>query len=158
MCCNCIRLRLFAEIYWWWWQKVIWSLDLFSLYILKCLTFSISSYISFFIGNYFKLKIFFWFYTKPDHIFAEKCPFLFLSIQLIMLEVFSFSKKVKYTTYCTVHYTFTVCKGGGTWGGGLIFFLFLQTKPSFPLLFAWSQLDISPTSDSVSAVSEGLST
>ncbi len=37
----------------------------------------------------------------------------------------------------------------------LIFFLFLQTKPSFFPLFAWSQLDISAASDSVSAVSEG---
>jgi hypothetical protein len=37
----------------------------------------------------------------------------------------------------------------------LIFFLFLQTKPSFSPLFAWSQLDISTISDSVSAVSEG---
>jgi hypothetical protein len=37
----------------------------------------------------------------------------------------------------------------------LIFFLFLQTKPSFSRLFAWSQLDISATWDSVSAVSEG---
>jgi hypothetical protein len=37
----------------------------------------------------------------------------------------------------------------------LIFFLFLLTKPSFSPLFAWSQLDTSATSDSVSAVSEG---
>ncbi len=37
----------------------------------------------------------------------------------------------------------------------LIFFLFLQTKPIYSTLFAWSQLDISATSDSVSAVSEG---
>ncbi len=37
----------------------------------------------------------------------------------------------------------------------LIFFLFLQTKPSFSCLFAWSQLDISATSGSVSVVSEG---
>jgi hypothetical protein len=35
------------------------------------------------------------------------------------------------------------------------FFLFLQTKPSFSPLFAWSQLDISAISDSVFAVSEG---
>jgi hypothetical protein len=32
---------------------------------------------------------------------------------------------------------------------------FLQTKPSFSPLFAWSRLDISATSDSVSAVSQG---
>jgi hypothetical protein len=38
----------------------------------------------------------------------------------------------------------------------LIFFLFLQTKRSFSPLFAcWSQLDISATSDSVAALSEG---
>ncbi len=37
----------------------------------------------------------------------------------------------------------------------LIFFLFLQTKPSFSRLFAWSQLDISAILDSVSAGSEG---
>jgi hypothetical protein len=37
----------------------------------------------------------------------------------------------------------------------LIFFLFLQTKPSFSPLFAWSPLDISATADSVFAVSEG---
>ncbi len=37
----------------------------------------------------------------------------------------------------------------------LIIFLFLQTKPAFPPLFAWSHLDISATSDSVYAVSEG---
>jgi hypothetical protein len=37
----------------------------------------------------------------------------------------------------------------------LIFFLFLQTKPSLSPLFAWSQLDISAISDSVSVVSEG---
>jgi hypothetical protein len=36
-----------------------------------------------------------------------------------------------------------------------MFFLFLQTKPSFSPLFALSQLDISATLDSVSAVSEG---
>ncbi len=36
----------------------------------------------------------------------------------------------------------------------LVFFLFLQTKPSFSTLFAWSQLDISATLDSVSAMSE----
>ncbi len=35
----------------------------------------------------------------------------------------------------------------------LIFFLFLQTKPSFSPLFALSQLDFSATSVSVSAVS-----
>ncbi len=34
----------------------------------------------------------------------------------------------------------------------LIFFLFLQTKPRFSPLFAWSQLDISATSDYVSVV------
>jgi hypothetical protein len=37
----------------------------------------------------------------------------------------------------------------------LIFFLFLQTNQSFSPLFAWSQLDIYATSDSVTAVSEG---
>ncbi len=37
----------------------------------------------------------------------------------------------------------------------LIFFLFLQTIPSFSPLFAWSQLDISAISYSVSAISEG---
>jgi hypothetical protein len=37
----------------------------------------------------------------------------------------------------------------------IIFFLFLQTKPSFSPLFAWSKLDISASLDSVSAVFEG---
>jgi uncharacterized membrane protein len=35
----------------------------------------------------------------------------------------------------------------------LIFFLFLQTKPSFCRLFAWSQLDFSAIPVSISAVS-----
>jgi hypothetical protein len=37
----------------------------------------------------------------------------------------------------------------------LIFFLFLQTKPSFSPLIAWFQMDNSVTSDLVSAVCEG---
>jgi hypothetical protein len=45
-----------------------------------------------------------------------------------------------------------VSKGHCNW---IIFFLFLQTKPSLSPLFAWSQLYISATSDSVSRVSEG---
>jgi hypothetical protein len=36
----------------------------------------------------------------------------------------------------------------------LNFLSILQTKPSFSPLFAWSQMDISATSDSVSSVSE----
>ena len=52
--------------------------------------------------------------------------------------------------------TLTVSKGRLSLIIWLIFFLlFLQTKQSFSLLFAWSQLDISATSDAVSAVSEG---
>jgi hypothetical protein len=46
-------------------------------------------------------------------------------------------------------------RSAGTRWAWTIFFLFLQTKPSFSPLFTWSQLDISATSDSVSAVSEG---
>jgi hypothetical protein len=38
----------------------------------------------------------------------------------------------------------------------LIFFLFLQTKPSFSPLIAWFQLDFSATLDSVSAVQQNV--
>ncbi len=38
----------------------------------------------------------------------------------------------------------------------LIFFLFLQTKPSFSPLFAWFQLDFSANSDSVPAVKQNV--
>jgi hypothetical protein len=37
--------------------------------------------------------------------------------------------------------------------GTVIFFLFLQTKPCFCRLFAWSQLDISAIPVSISAIS-----